>query len=68
MAHTFSTLLYHVVFGTKDREPSIDGELRSDLHAYLRACAAEICHRQHWWPRLCQPTLPAVPALSPLRG
>ena len=42
MAHTFSNLLYHVVFGTKDREPSIDGELRSDLHAYLGGIIREI--------------------------
>ena len=42
LAHTFSNLLYHVVFGTKDREPSIDAELRSDLHAYLGGIVREL--------------------------
>jgi putative transposase len=42
MAHTFSNLLYHVVFGTKGREPSIDQELRPDLHAYLGGIVREL--------------------------
>jgi REP element-mobilizing transposase RayT len=42
MAHTFSNLLYHVVWGTKDREPSIDGELRTDLHSYLGGIVREL--------------------------
>jgi putative transposase len=33
MAHTFSTLYTHVVFGTKSREPSIGHP--DELHAYL---------------------------------
>jgi len=35
MAQTFTNLLTHVVFSTKDRVASIHGELKSDLHAYL---------------------------------
>lgn len=42
MAHTFSNLLYHVVFGTKDREPSIEGEFRADVHAYLGGIVREL--------------------------
>ncbi len=42
MAHTFSNLLYHVIFGTKDRQHSIEAELRSDLHAYLGGIVREL--------------------------
>jgi putative transposase len=35
MAHTFSDLLVHIIFGTKDRFPLIDQDLRRELHAYL---------------------------------
>jgi REP element-mobilizing transposase RayT len=42
MAHTFTNLLYHIVFGTKDRAPSIDVEFRSDLHAYLGGIVREL--------------------------
>ena len=35
MAHTFSNLLVHVIFSTKDRIASIRPEWRLDLHAYL---------------------------------
>jgi putative transposase len=41
-AHTFSNLLYHVVFGTKYREPSIDAAFRADLHAYLGGIVREL--------------------------
>jgi len=42
MAHTFSNLLYHVIWGTKGREPFIDVELRPDLHAYLGGIVREL--------------------------
>jgi len=42
MAHTFANLLYHVVFGTKDRRSSIDAEFRPDLHAYLGGIVREL--------------------------
>jgi len=35
MAHTFTNLLYHIVFSTKHRRPDIDDELKADLFAYL---------------------------------
>jgi REP element-mobilizing transposase RayT len=35
MAHTFTNLLYHLVFSTKGRRPQIDHELKEDLFAYL---------------------------------
>ena len=35
MPHTFSRLIYHVVFGTKRRAPSIDEALRERLWPYL---------------------------------
>ncbi len=35
MSRTFTNLLTHVIFSTKDREPWIQNELRSELHAYL---------------------------------
>ncbi|MBN1908764.1 MAG: IS200/IS605 family transposase [Pirellulales bacterium] len=35
MASTYLSLHYHVVFGTKNRKPSIDAEWRSRLHEYL---------------------------------
>jgi hypothetical protein len=42
MAHTFTNLLIHIVFGTKGRHPSIDEELRANLHAYLGGIAKGI--------------------------
>lgn len=35
MATTFSNLLYHIVYSTKDRIPSIDGDLREPLYEYI---------------------------------
>src|SRR4051812_419240 len=35
MAHTFTNLLTHIIFSTKDRAPLIDAELKPELHAYL---------------------------------
>jgi len=35
MAHTFANLLVHVVFGTKNREPLIDVDLKPRLLDYL---------------------------------
>lgn len=35
MSHTFASLTTHIVFGTKDRFPEIDQELKPGLHAYL---------------------------------
>jgi REP-associated tyrosine transposase len=35
MAHSYTCLLYHLVFSTKDREPWLQGELRPRLWEYL---------------------------------
>jgi len=35
MSRTFASLLTHVVFSTKDREPFIVREMKSELYAYL---------------------------------
>ena len=35
MANTFTNLLYHIVFSTKDRIPAIHGEMRERLYEYM---------------------------------
>jgi putative transposase len=35
MAHTYSHLLAHIIFSTKDRHPWVTNDIKSDLHAYL---------------------------------
>lgn len=35
MAHTYSKLMVHVVFSTKERQPLIVDSIIGDLHAYL---------------------------------
>jgi putative transposase len=35
MANTLTNLLYHIVFSTKDREPLVTPELRSELYPYV---------------------------------
>jgi putative transposase len=42
MPHTFTNLLTHVVFATKDRAPLIKDEARSQLHAYLGGIVREM--------------------------
>src|SRR5205823_4281016 len=42
MAHTFTRLLVHVIFSTKDRRPVIDGELKPRLLSYLGGIADEL--------------------------
>ena len=41
MAHTLTNLLFHVIFGTKGREPSIDADVRGALHAYVGGIVRE---------------------------
>jgi putative transposase len=41
MAHTLTNLLFHVIFGTKGREPSIDSDVRGSLHAYVGGIVRE---------------------------
>ena len=35
MAHSYSNLVYHIVYGTKDRRPLIDEAFRPRLYEYL---------------------------------
>lgn len=35
MAHTFTRLLYHVVFSTKERAPLLHGDWLARMHSYL---------------------------------
>jgi putative transposase len=41
MPHTFTNLLTHAVFSTKDRAPLIKPEIRPRLHAYLGGIVRE---------------------------
>ena len=41
MSHTYSNLLSHVIFSTKDRQPLIDLEIKPRLVAYLNGIASE---------------------------
>ena len=42
MPQTYCQLLYHVVFGTKNRRASIDDDLRSRLHSYVGGVVREM--------------------------
>lgn len=42
MAHTFTNLLTHVIFSTKDRAPLIQPELKGKLHAYMGGIVREL--------------------------
>jgi putative transposase len=42
MPHSYSTLLVHVVFSTKDRVRSMDAKLRPDLFAYMGGIVRDI--------------------------
>ena len=42
MAHTYTDLLVHVIFSTKDRAPVLDSELRPRLFPYLGGVIREI--------------------------
>ncbi|MGV3722583.1 MAG: IS200/IS605 family transposase [Actinomycetota bacterium] len=42
MAHTFTQLYYHFIWGTKLREPYITEELEERLYAYIRSRCREL--------------------------
>lgn len=42
MAHTYTDLLVHVIFSTKDRQPFLEAELRRDMHSYIGGIVREI--------------------------
>lgn len=56
MSSTHLSLHYHIVFGTKNRDPTIQPEWRGALHAYLGESSA----RRMDFPR----ALAALPIMS----
>ena len=42
MAHTFTNLLTHVIFSTKDRLPHIDADLKAQLYPYVVGILREL--------------------------
>lgn len=42
MSHTFTHLVVHVVFGTKDRAPLISASIKADLFAYIGGIIREL--------------------------
>lgn len=42
MAHSFTNLLYHVVFSTKHRQPTIHNDFKNELFAYLGGIVRKI--------------------------
>lgn len=42
MAHSFASLLAHIVFSTKERRPLIDADLKRHLHSYFGGIVREL--------------------------
>ena len=42
MAHTFTNLLFHLVFSTQERARLIAGPIRADVHRYLGGIVREM--------------------------
>ena len=42
MSRTFTNLLSHLIFSTKERQPFIDPNLRPELYAYLGGLTKEL--------------------------
>ncbi|MGH9942808.1 MAG: IS200/IS605 family transposase [Pyrinomonadaceae bacterium] len=42
MSHTYTNLLTHIIFSTRDRVPSIKSDFRPQLHAYLGGIVREL--------------------------
>lgn len=42
MAHTYTSLLSHIIFSTKDRVPMLDAELKSRLFPYMGGIVREL--------------------------
>src|SRR5687767_1443123 len=42
MGHTYTNLLTHIIFSTKDRLPYLQGERRDDVFAYLGGIVREL--------------------------
>ncbi|HLX61297.1 MAG TPA: IS200/IS605 family transposase [Planctomycetota bacterium] len=45
MANTYTQILYHIVFSTKERTPCVTAPRRNDLYAYMWGIVKELdCH------------------------
>ena len=42
MSHTYTSLLYHLVWSTKERKPLIDDNLETEMHKYLGGTIGEL--------------------------
>ena len=42
MSHTYTNLITHFVFSTKDKTPLIYDEIKPELHAYLGGSVKEL--------------------------
>ncbi len=42
MPNTFTSLRYHIIFATKNRQPFLEPPLRERMHAYLGGCTRTI--------------------------
>lgn len=42
MAHTYTDLLAHVIFSTKDRQPLINTDFKPRLHAYMHGIVKDL--------------------------
>ena len=42
MSHTFTNVLIHIIFSTKDRAPVLTPDIRADVHAYLGGIVREL--------------------------
>jgi putative transposase len=47
MSRTFTNLLTHIIFSTKDRMPVIQEQLRPELYAYLGGLTRELKGRSY---------------------
>jgi hypothetical protein len=55
MSHTFTQLLYHIVFGTQNRENLIDPELRDVLYPFMAASSGR-SDAPYWTLEACRTT------------
>ena len=42
MSHTFTHIILHIIFGTKDRAPLITADIKADLFAYIGGIVREL--------------------------
>ena len=42
MANTYTSLHYHLIFSTKNREPSLGLDMRPRMHAYLATICCDL--------------------------